>query len=113
MKSWEYAFICIDAGCIYGACIRAHKEAHRLGLICVEGRWSLRWVKKNLPVRFLLFTNHRGWHDVLCIDVRKDKLLLANYAWGRLYWLSWKNVKRMKGRMKLWSIQQKCKSKKS
>lgn len=100
LKSWKYALISIDTGGVYGSCIHANRELRRLGLKCIQGSWSLRWVKKNLPVRFTLFTKHRGYHDVLCVGVCKDKLLLANYARGRLYWLSWKNVKRMKSQAK-------------
>ena len=98
LESWQYAQICIDSGGVYGGCISAVKELRRLKLKCVKGRWSLSWVKKNLPVRFVLFTKHRGYHDVLCVGVCKDKLLLANYARGRLYWLPWSNVKKMKNR---------------
>ena len=109
LKSWKYALICIDTGGIYGACIHANREARRLGLKSISGSWSLDWVKKNLPVEFSLFTKHRGYHDVLCVDVRRDKLLLANYARGKLYWLSWKNVKKMKCRTKKPdSIQLRC-----
>lgn len=110
LKSWEYALICIDSGGIYGSCTKARREARRLGLRYVLGRWSMDWVKKNLPVRFGLFTKHRGYHDVLCIKVCKKKLLLANYARGRLYWLSWRNVKKMKDRNKPESIQLRCRS---
>lgn len=100
-KSWQYAQICIASGGIYGSCTSITKEIRRLRLKFVKGRWSLLWVKKNLPVRFVLFTKHRGYHDVLCVGVRKDKLLLANYTRGRLYWLPWSNVKRMKNRHKV------------
>ena len=112
LKSWKYALIAIDAGGVYGACLHANREARRLRLKSIPGRWSLVWVRKNLPVGFTLFTKHRGYHNVLCVDVRGDKLLLANYAHGRLYWLPWKNVKKMKslGKVPL-SIQLKRKCK--
>jgi len=113
LKSWKYALICIDAGGIYGACTNIKREVQRLGLKCIPGRWSLDWVKKNLPVGFSLFTHHRGYHKVLCIDVYKNKLLLANYAWERLYWLSWKNVKKIKCKEVPLSIQMRCKNKRS
>lgn len=95
LETWEYANIVIDAGGIYGACISTKNELRRLKLKLVEGKKSLCWVKSNLPVRFPLFTKHRGYHDVLCVDVQNKKLLLANYSRGKLRWLPWKNVKRM------------------
>lgn len=100
LKSWEYALRSIGAGGVYGSCIHANKELRRLRLRRIQGSWSLRWVRKNLPVSFSLFTKHRGYHEVLCVGVHKDKLLLANYTWGRLYWLHWKNVKKMKNQAK-------------
>ena len=36
---------------------------------------------------------HRGYHSVLGIKVKDNKILFTNYAIGRLYWLNWETVK--------------------
>lgn len=92
---WEYALIVIESGGIYGSCTSIKKELRRLRLKFVEGRKSLSWIKKNLPVELGLFTKHRGYHSVLCINVQNNKLLLLNYARRKSLWLSWKKVKKM------------------
>lgn len=91
----EYRSICKNGSCLYGPCINITTERKRLGLVFVPGEYKLKWVRENLPVHFLLFTKHRGYHSVLVVKVKRNKLLLANYTRGKLQWLSWKKVLKM------------------
>jgi len=85
----EYKKIAIECKCINGACLSdIEKEAKRLGLISQEGELSIKWFKENLPVEFGVHC-HRGYHSILVVNVKKDKLLLANYALGRTHWMNW------------------------
>jgi len=88
----EYKSICENSYCMSGSCINIEKERKRLGITFVSGKCNLSWIRKNLPVQIALFTKHRGLHSVLVVKTKRNKLLLANYAYGRLYWLSWKRT---------------------
>lgn len=89
--SMQYKKICSESCCIFGGCININKEIERLGFNVILGKFNFKWVKRNLPVDFTLFT-HKGYHSVLAIGVKDKKLLLLNYATGRKHWLSWKKL---------------------
>lgn len=88
----NYKEICGKSKCIYGGCIDIEKEKQRLKLVSVRGIYKLWWVRQNLPVHFCVFHPTRGYHSVLAVRVNRNKILLANYAQGRLYWLSWQQL---------------------
>jgi len=90
--SKEYNRICDESRCIYGGCIDIEKEKQRLGLRSMRGKYNLIWVRNNLPVHFSIFC-HRDYHSVLGIKIYKTKILLANYAYNRTHWISWKNLR--------------------
>jgi hypothetical protein len=98
MGSKRYYKICENSGCI----IDKNKpyidqstknERKRLGLKYEEGIISLKWIKSHLPARFSILTKNYNFHSILCVNVKKNKLCLANYAEGRLYWINWKSLK--------------------
>jgi len=87
----EYIEDC-ERGCtIHGSCINSNHVIHKMHLKPIKGILSWNWIKRNrkYPVEYSLFC-HRGYHSVLAIkvDIKKKKVLLANYAKDRLYWLS-------------------------
>ena len=92
--SKRYKEACEEGCCIIGACINITKEEKRLGLKGVRGKKTLQWIRRNLPVELGVRHPRRGFHSVLIVEVRKSRLLLANYTRGRLYWMDWKTMKR-------------------
>ncbi len=98
MGSRLYKKICKESRCIYGGCIDIDKETKRLGFKVVPGRFNFKWIERNLPVHFTLFT-HKGYHSVLAVGSRDKQLLLANYATGRLHWMGWKKLLTKKRRV--------------
>lgn len=84
----EYRLSCVEACAINGGATRVARQFRKCGIVRVYGRYNLIWVRRNLPVEFGVFCG-RGYHSVLAVDVRGDKVLLANYARGITYWLSW------------------------
>ena len=93
MGSKEYKKICENHSCIDGACLRMSQAYKKLGLDFIEGEKKLSWIRNNLPVEFGIFC-HVGYHSILVIRVKRNKLLLANYAKDRLYWMEWKKFKK-------------------
>lgn len=89
----QYEQICEDGCCIIGACINIEPEVKRLRLKLIQGKINLNWIKKNLPVNIGIRHPRRGFHAVLVVKANGNKLLLANYAKGRLYWLPWRKIK--------------------
>jgi len=85
----EYMEDCDKARAIHGGCIHSNHVVNKLDLRAVRGRLSWGWIKDNCPVELKIFC-HRGYHSVLAVAVnlKKKKVLLANYAKGRLYWLN-------------------------
>lgn len=79
-----------------GACFSSYVNdvARFLGLKRIKGQLTLKWVRTHLPVEFTVFC-HRGYHSVLCIAVKNNKLCLTNYSHDRLAWISWEKVKSM------------------
>lgn len=84
----KYREACRRARAIYGGCLDLEPERQRLGLRLVPGFLMLGWVRKNLPVHFAIFC-HRGYHSVLAVEVRGSRVLLTNYAKGRVHWIDW------------------------
>ena len=93
MGSKRYYKICKKARGINGAVIIIKDEVERLLLKYNKGSRSLKWVKSHLPVE-LGIVCHRGYHSVLCIKVKKNKLCLTNYSIGKLCWIDWKSLKK-------------------
>lgn len=83
----EYIDDCEVARCIYGGCIIKDHVVEKLGLVCTNGNLTKDWIINNLPIGFSLHC-HRGYHSVLAIAHKEDKLLLTNYAKDRLQWIS-------------------------
>ena len=92
MGSDKYLQILDSCRCIYGGCIVSDYERERVGLKRIKGKMDLNFIINNLPYEFTLHC-HRGYHSVLGIKVKDNKILLTNYAIGRLYWLNWETVK--------------------
>ena len=97
----EYQTIVKDSGGIYGGCITIEEERKRLGITFVPGEYKLKWIRENLPVHLGLFTRHRGHHSVLVVKVYRNKLLLANYARGKLCWITWKKILKISKSMRV------------
>lgn len=84
----EYIEDCEEARALHGGAINVDKVIQKLQLEPVKGQCNWNWIKQNCPVEFKI-SCHRGWHSVLMVDVdvKKRKVLLANYAKGRVQWL--------------------------
>jgi len=89
----EYKADCKKAGSIYGSCLNSRHVMKKLHLQPILGSLDWGWIRINCPIGFLVFC-HRGHHAVLAIDVnlKEKKILLANYAKERLYWLKFKKL---------------------
>ena len=92
MGTKEYEKICKQFHCISGACLGLRKDPESFGIKRINGGRNLRWIKKNLPVEIGIYC-HRGYHSVLIVDYKGDKLLLTNYARGRTHWIEWIKLK--------------------
>ena len=88
MGTKEYRLSCVEACAINGGATRVARQFRKCGIVRVYGKYVFGWVKWNLPVEFSVFC-HRGYHSVLAVDVRDDRILLTNYAYDMTYWLSW------------------------
>ena len=97
MGSKQYKKICEESYCVAGSCLNKNKEIERLNLKAIKGKMTLEWIKNHLPVQFSVFC-HRGYHCVLAIAVKKEKILLTNYTKGKLHWMSWKKLKEIHNR---------------
>ena len=96
MGTKEYEKICTDYCCINGACLKMSTAYKKFGLKRIKGPIKFHWIRKNLPVELGVFC-HQGYHSILIVGTKKNKLLLANYAKNRLSWMEWKNlIKRIK-----------------
>ena len=93
--SRQYEDACEKACCITGACIDIREEEKRLRLQRVQGEQSLHWVRHNLPVELGIHHPKKGFHSVLIVKVKQDRVLLANYARDRVFWLRWNTVNQM------------------
>jgi len=92
MGSKEYKKLCEEHSCVNGCCLNMSEAYPKLGLDFIENKPNLNWIKRNLPVE-LCVSCHRGYHSILVVGFKKNKLLLANYAKDRLYWMEWKKLK--------------------
>ncbi len=89
----EYVEDCDKARAIHGGCIHSNHVIDKLQLEAVKGFLTWDWIKDNCPVELKIFC-HRGYHSVLVVGVnlKKKKILLANYAKDRLCWLKIERV---------------------
>ncbi len=109
-----YYQICYDSGGTNGGCISIRDEIQRLEMRCIEGPINLQWVRRNLPVSFSLLCWEgqpdsnmisNGYHSVLAVAVKGNRVTLANYARGRLHHMEWRALKKMQNKhVKLHSI---------
>jgi len=85
----EYIRDCKMAMATYGSCLRENYVVKKMNLQKTKGKLNWNWIKKNCPAEFSIFC-HRGYHSVLSIDInlKNRKVLLANYAKGRLCWIN-------------------------
>jgi hypothetical protein len=97
MGSCIYRSRCALARAIYGGAIETEHEFKHFGLMRQKGRFNLRWVRSHLPSHFAVFC-HQGYHSVLVIGIRGSKVLLANYAEGRTFWMEWKRLLELSNR---------------
>ena len=88
----EYRSICAKYHAINGAALRISGERRRLGLSRVQGKKTFAWLRSHLPAELGVFC-HQGYHSTLAIGVRRNKVLLTNYARGRTFWISWRLLK--------------------
>ena len=88
MGTREYKLACAEACAISGAAIGVASQFRKYGIVRIYGGYNFIWVKCNLPVEFGVFCHH-GCHSVLAVAVRSKKVLLANYARDRTYWMDW------------------------
>ena len=93
--SRQYNKIMKGSGCRYGSCIDLSEAYDLMRIKFVCGDINLNWVRNNLPVQFEVFTKHRGYHSILCIDVSGNKLQVTNYAHEKLQTLTWQKIKNM------------------
>lgn len=84
----EYVMDCEKAYAINGGCINSNHVINKLNLKAIKGKLDWNWIKVNCPIEFSIFC-HRGYHSVLAIDInlKNKKVLLANYAREKLYWI--------------------------
>ena len=84
----EYDRDCEDACAKIGAAINVDHVIKKLNLYPIEGKLNWGWIKNNCPIEFKVYC-HRGYHSTLAVDVNleKEKILLTNYAKGKLYWI--------------------------
>ena len=97
--SRQYNKLMKGSGCRYGACIDLSKAYDLLRIKFVYGDINLNWVRNHLPVQFEVFTPHRGYHSILCIGVKGNKLQVTNYTPGRLQTLTWQKIKNMQNKL--------------
>jgi len=85
----EYTEDCEKAYAVNGGCIDSNHVVEKLHLQAVKGNRGWNWIKKNCPIEFKIHC-HRGYHSVLAVDIniKSKKVALANYAEGRLYWVT-------------------------
>jgi len=96
INSLQYKELCEKFDCIKDGCGSIDKEIKRLGMYTEEGVWDINWIKKNIPVEIGIFCGiKKSYHSVLIVNVFKNKLLLANYAKKRTFWISWQKIKKM------------------
>lgn len=97
--SRQYNKLMRDSGCRYGACINLSEAYDLLRIKFVYEDINLNWVRNHLPVQFEVFTKHRGYHSILCVGVKGNKLQVTNYTWGRLQTLTWQKIKSMQNKL--------------
>lgn len=90
----EYQADCEKACAIIGSVIDKEHVIQKLRLKAIRGKLKWRWVKRNLPVEFTIYS-HRGNHSILAIEVRKKSLIVLNHFKGFNCRLSWKVIKKM------------------
>jgi len=88
MGTRHYKQICKQACAIHGAALFTEFELTRVGLTRKFIKPRLAEVRTHLPVHLAIFC-HKGFHSVLVVSVKGNKVLLANYAKGRSHWLRW------------------------
>jgi len=88
MGTKEYRLSCVEACAINGGATRVARQFRKCGIVRVYGKYVFGWVRRNLPVEFSVFC-HRGYHSVLVVAVKRNRVLLTNYARDMTYWLSW------------------------
>lgn len=90
----RYNKLAADAGCIYGSCLNLNEVYTLLNITTVKGKMNLKWIRTHLPVSFSIFC-HRGFHSVLCVAVKNNKLCLTNYYRNKLKWVEWCKIKKI------------------
>lgn len=95
--SKKYNILAEITGSVHGSCLNKNVAYDMLGVSFENGKMDFNWIKNNLPVEFSVFC-HRGYHSVLAVKVKNDKIQLANYYRNKLYSISWNSLIKMQNR---------------
>lgn len=92
----EYIQDCEKAYAITGPALTTGTERviAKLNLKPIPIQCTLDEIRKNLPVEFSVFC-HRGYHSILAVKVKGNRVLLTNYARGRTHWMPYNKLKRI------------------
>lgn len=102
----QYITYCKQMGMIHGEEVEGRDFmedliAEKLKIMRMEGFYSFNWIKENLPVEFTLYSMFApfwGNHSVLAVGANKEKkkILITNYAKGRLHWMKFDKLIKIK-----------------
>ena len=92
----EYEKMCIKYHCICGSCLNMEEAYDEYNLKRETGTWEFNWISRNVPIELSVSTKRQGNHSILVIKCKDDKFLVTNYIKGRVQWLQFSQLEKMK-----------------
>ena len=80
LDSEAFEILADIAKCKHGGALNIEEIHKILGLIHENGWWSLEWITNNLPVEMSVWHDKVGYHSILIVAVKGDKLRIANFT---------------------------------
>jgi hypothetical protein len=86
--SEEFERLTDVAGCRLGAALPDGMRAvhDSLDLYEIEGEPTFEWVRNHLPVEMSVWHVEYGYHSILIVGVKGDRIYFTNYFDGSMYW---------------------------